>query len=226
MADKGTKKNWFVRHKVITAILALIVLIVLVNSTSDKKSTGSKDKATSSSSSSTDKAAAPAETFAFDDGKHEVGKDIKAGTYRTKGGDGSNFGCYWARLSGFSGELDEIIANNGSYTNGSQVITIADTDKGFETRGCGKWYAELDQVTKSKTTFGDGMLIMGTDIEPGTYKNSGAKDQYSCYWVRLNGFSGKFEDIITNEIGGNTIVTIAATDKGFSSSGCGTWVKQ
>lgn len=40
-----------------------------------------------------------------------VGEDIKAGTYKIVGSDGS-FGCYWARLKNASGEFDAIIAKN------------------------------------------------------------------------------------------------------------------
>lgn len=221
---KETKKNWFLRHKILSALIGLVLLVVAVNAGSGSKPKTDTAKDTPATAANSEQS--KQQDFAFDDGKHEVGKDIKAGTYRTKGGDGSSFGCYWSRLNSFSGELEAIIANNGSYNNGSQVVTIAETDKGFETRGCGKWYAELTQITSSKTTFGDGMVIVGTDIDPGTYKNSGVKDEYSCYWARLKDFSGTLGGIISNEIGSNTIVTIDPSDTGFSSTGCGTWVKQ
>ena len=39
-------------------------------------------------------------------GIYLVGDDIKPGTYRSEGSR-----CYWARLSGTSGELEHIIAN-------------------------------------------------------------------------------------------------------------------
>lgn len=208
--------------------LGILILFGIIAAFSSGSEISSTQQASNSTTESTTPAPAnkePEEVFAFSDGKHEVGKDIQPGTYRTKGG-GSSFGCYWARLKGFSGELGDIIANNGSYDKGSQVITISATDKGFETRGCGKWYAELMQVTSSKTSFGDGMFIVGTDIEPGTYKSSGSGTDYSCYWARLKGFSGELGDIVANEISGNTRVTIATSDKGFSSTGCGTWQKQ
>lgn len=48
----------------------------------------------------------------------------------------------------------------------------------------------------------------------------------SCYWERLKGFSGAFEDIITNGIGNmNPSVTIASSDPGLSDGPCGTWPK-
>ena len=45
-----------------------------------------------------------------------------------------------------------------------------------------------------------------------------------CYWERLRGFSGSFDDIIANDITNvSAIVTVSPTDKGFHTSGCGTW---
>ncbi len=72
------------------------------------------------------------------------------------------------------------------------------------------------------TAFGDGTFFVGTEIEPGTYKNTGAGD---CYWERLRGFGNTLHDIITNNMAGpsQSIVTISPTDKGFSSENCGTW---
>lgn len=65
------------------------------------------------------------------DGVYLVGSDIKAGTYKTAGGDT----CYWARLSDLSGNG---IINNG-VGSGQQVVTVSASDKAFETRGCGVW---------------------------------------------------------------------------------------
>lgn len=63
-----------------------------------------------------------------------VGEDIEPGTYR---GDGSSGTCYWARLSGTSGDFDELIANG--LPEGPTVVTIAESDVAFETQGCADW---------------------------------------------------------------------------------------
>ena len=68
----------------------------------------------------------------FGDGIFIVGKEVKPGTYRSRGG-GS---CYWARLSGFGGS--DIIVNGGF--NRNQIVTISSSDRGFESRSCGTWY--------------------------------------------------------------------------------------
>src|SRR5215217_7541608 len=75
----------------------------------------------------------------------------------------------------------------------------------------------------SHPNFSDGTYQVGTDIQPGTYRNSGGRN---CYWERLRGFDGGMNAIIANGGSNNpSIVTIAPTDAGFQSQGCGTWTK-
>lgn len=160
-----------------------------------------------------------APTFAtFTDGTFQVGSDIQPGTYRTQI---SSSGCYYARLKGFGGTTDDILANN--LTDYPAIVTILPSDKGFESQNCGTWTADLSQITTSKTAFDDGMFLVGTDIAPGTYKNTASQ---SCYYARLHGFSNSTDDIIANNLTNNVaIVTIYASDKGFESHNCGTWTK-
>lgn len=63
-----------------------------------------------------------------------VGEDITSGTYSTEGGSGL---CYWARLSGLSGEFSDIITNG--IPDGQTYVTIAESDVAFETTSCGTW---------------------------------------------------------------------------------------
>jgi hypothetical protein len=80
-------------------------------------------------------------------------------------------------------------------------------------------------------SFGDGTYEVGTNagmVPPGKYRTTVPTDSFGCYWERLKGLSGQFDDIITNDIaqaGTPVIVTIASSDKGFKSTGCGTWTK-
>lgn len=68
----------------------------------------------------------------------------------------------------------------------------------------------------------DGTWIVGTEVQPGTYRNSGIGS--GCYWERLSGFSGTSEDRIANGFSDDQqIVTIDPSDAGFLSDGCGTW---
>ena len=78
---------------------------------------------------------APASATAqFGDGTWLVGSDIQAGTYRTSNPSGS---CYWARLSGLGGELDDIIAND--FTDDPAIVEIKLSDKAFDANDCGTW---------------------------------------------------------------------------------------
>jgi hypothetical protein len=157
----------------------------------------------------------------FGDGDQIVGADIRPGTYRTR--EAAFFGCYWERLKGFSGGLDDIIANGTG--SGYFVVTIERSDAGFSSRGCGEWSADLSRVKKPGDPITeDGTYIVGVDVAPGTWRSRGG-DGVGCYAARLRGFGGTLDQIISNDVssGGGLIVTIAASDKGFESTGCGRW---
>jgi hypothetical protein len=149
-------------------------------------------------------------------GTHRVGSDVQAGTYRTRTGSPN---CYWARLSGLGGSKAEIIAND--YDPAPVVVTIASTDKGFQTSGCAPWTSDLSAITSSRTSFGDGEFIVPTDVVPGVYQAPGGAD---CYWARLKGFGGTLSDLISHDTPqGRVAMTIATVDRGFKSAACGTW---
>ena len=48
-----------------------------------------------------------------------------------------------------------------------------------------------------------------------------------CYAARLSGFGGTIDEVISNDVStdGGLIITIGAGDRGFETSGCGTWTK-
>jgi len=72
----------------------------------------------------------------FGPGTWRVGTEIQPGTYRALG-DGSTSTCYWERLSGFGGTIDDIIANGGG--SAPVVVTIEPSDAGFHSARCGAW---------------------------------------------------------------------------------------
>jgi hypothetical protein len=77
----------------------------------------------------------PPPATAFTDGTYRVGTDIQAGTYQSTATTPD--ACYWARLSGFGGTLDEII---GNYSGSSPtIVTIEPSDAGFSSSDCGGW---------------------------------------------------------------------------------------
>lgn len=72
-------------------------------------------------------------------------------------------------------------------------------------------------------TFGNGTFLVGTDIQPGTYRSDAPS---GCYWERLSGLSGEFGDIIANHFSdsaGQVLVDIGPNDVAFVSQNCGTW---
>ena len=200
------------------AVLATIVVILVIVSATSKKTSNVGGSAAPSGSPASAARSTP-EPPGFGDGTWKVGPDIRPGTYRAASPSDN---CYWERLKGFSGSLDDTLANDN--TDAPAVVTIAASDAGFKTDGCGRWTNQLVRITTSTTSFGAGTYIVGLDISPGTYRNSGGE---SCYWARLKGFSGSLDDTLANDnVSTPTVVTIAPTDRGFSSNGCGTWTKQ
>jgi hypothetical protein len=147
---------------------------------------------------------------------YRVGVDLPPGIYRSSGGAT----CYWARLSGFGGSLDEIIAND--MPTGPPIVDVKSTDVGFETDDCGSWQPVAQTYPGTPwTSFVDGTYVVGKHIAPGTYQSSGGS---FCYWERESGFGGTLDDIIANGLtSGPTIVTTSPSDTGFYTVGCGTW---
>lgn len=76
---------------------------------------------------------------ALTSGVYVVGEDVKPGTYRTDGPPEDSMApmCYWARLAGTSGELDDIIANGN--IEGSSVLTVESSDTALELTGDCEW---------------------------------------------------------------------------------------
>ncbi|WP_157930610.1 hypothetical protein [Glycomyces xiaoerkulensis] len=163
----------------------------------------------------------------------EVGADIEAGTYvTTPPGDGAFDGCYVARLSGFSGEFEDIIANANIDGGGRGRITIDESDTGVEFTGDCTWQlAGEDNLADPGAEVGRGVWEVGTEVEPGTYVTQAEEDGAfdGCYVARLSGFSAEFEDIIANENidgGAQGRITIDESDTGVEFSGECVWTLQ
>ncbi|MBR8740789.1 hypothetical protein DSY14_03455 [Nocardiopsis sp. MG754419] len=72
-------------------------------------------------------------------GVHQVGSDISPGVYTTDGPDPDSIMpmCYYARLSGLSGELDDIITNNN--IEGPGTVEVSEGDAALELSGGCEW---------------------------------------------------------------------------------------
>lgn len=75
--------------------------------------------------------------------------------------------------------------------------------------------------------YDEGVLLVPTEVKPGTYRATVPAGGH-CYWARLKGTSGSFDEIIANGNGGpgsKVTVTVKASDKALEQHGCGTWTK-
>lgn len=81
-------------------------------------------------------------------------------------------------------------------------------------------------TTAPADTIGQGTHVVGTDIQPGTYKTTGPAGSSPCYWARLSDTSGEGDAIIANDLSdGPSTVTIKKTDGAFETSRCSLWTK-
>lgn len=151
-------------------------------------------------------------------GTYIVGLDVAAGIWRAAD---VGYGCYWERLGGFSGEIDDLIAND--LGTGPHVVEIRSTDAGFSSSDCSTWRLATEAVRESSTApLGAGTYIVGLDVAAGAWRAADAGED--CYWARLARFSGESDDIIAEDVGaGPHAVEIDPTDAGFYSSDCGSW---
>lgn len=163
----------------------------------------------------------------FGDGTWLVPADVKPGNYVTVVPDDSS-GCYWQRSKNAEGDFDSINANDNVAAGGHVVVTIRKTDKSFKSNDCGDWNTAPATGPKANS-FGEGTWAVNIDIAPGTYAVTVPDDSSGCYWERMRNLAGGFDAILANDnvdAGARATATIKSSDKGFKSSGCGTWKRR
>lgn len=92
----------------------------------------------------------------------------------------------------------------------------------------GEPFMTVDWAVPANSTILDGTWRVGPHIEPGLYRAIPPDEGLfsGCYWARLRGLTGNFDEIIANDNTQNpTYVRILDTDTAFESEGCGTWSK-
>lgn len=162
----------------------------------------------------------PGPRTTFGAGKYLVGSDIASGRYFSDPADG----CYWERLSGLGGSLDDIIANEFVGFNASQwVVDIWNSDKAFSTDSdCSTWFQSPRRGHEANIS--PGVWLVGSQVSPGLYR---ANVSSGCYWERMRDFTGTLDGIIDNDFIGSAgpqLVEIRSGDVGFYNDGdCGTW---
>jgi hypothetical protein len=151
-----------------------------------------------------------------------VNSSIPPGRYVA---ENAQSGCYWERLSGLGGTLDEIIANDYQGFTGRAIVDIRASDLAFKFKAnCGPFKSYVAPAAPPATSIPPGAHVVGAHIQSGTYATQAA---YGCYWERVTSFDGTTASIIANDFvstAGVQYVTISSTDTGFvSDADCGTW---
>ena len=153
-------------------------------------------------------------------GTWRVGSEVVPGRYYTN----PTSGCYFERLSGFSGSLDDLIANEFvGFDAGQWIVDISSSDVGFSTDSqCGRW--RLERQIGLRASIAPGVWEVGSQITPGRYRTNASE---GCYWERLSAFGADLASINANDYlshAGQQIVDILPSDVGFESDEeCGTW---
>ena len=153
-------------------------------------------------------------------GTHLVGEGIAPGIYTGRAGQGIFESCYWGRLSGLSGTLDDLIANDNSV--GLYYVEVKETDVALETACV---LIELDRAEipadSNPAQIDPGTYLVGRDIQPGLYRGQAGTDILdSCYWGRLSNVSGELDGLLANDNAtGQYFVEVAGTDFALTT-GC------
>lgn len=219
------------RTKVLAGLGTAIALVTLsacsgADSTADKGADAAASKPAQAGSAPAPDAG-KAKSSIKGSGTFQVGSDVQPGLYRSTGNtaDGN---CYWERLKDDKDEPESVLDNDNVV--GSSYVAIAATDKIFKTDGCKGWELVDPKATgtpKAEISGKGGMLKVGVDVAPGTYKSAGStEDGSGCYWERAKDASGTVDSTIANENPeGQAVVTIAAGDAFFKTVDCQDWKK-
>ncbi len=205
-------------HKPLVPLVAAVLAVVVSGSGCSGSNPGGTNKPASDTS--------PAPTRAdgqIGEGTWVVGKDIQPGVYEGVVPADSS-GCYWERDKNADGNADSIIDNDTLDPGAHVLVQIAAGDYSFESDGCGT-LTVYQAPAHPASSMGEGRFLVGKDIEAGTYRAVVPTDSPGCSWERLNSLTGGFASIIDNddvEPGDHVVITVQASDKVVSVSGCGT----
>ncbi len=160
----------------------------------------------------------PGTPFFFEDGVHEVGVDIPAGTYRNVD---SADGCIWERTTAGGA----VIASNVSLD--IQIVTIEETDGFFESTNCVLWDSDLTpRRFDTRLPFENGYYLVPLEVAEGVWRSVPQVD--TCTWELLEGFTGEPADVAASGSGDGPTSVLIDLDTfpdviGFNSEGCELW---
>ncbi|MEJ1087262.1 hypothetical protein WDU99_02900 [Microbacterium sp. Mu-80] len=116
-----------------------------------------------------------------------------------------------------AGEQDEVITD---YTD--KLAELSENEAALREREEAVTAKEEKIAVVEASSFSSGMLIVGADVAPGTYRTSEAND---CYYAWMSSTSADADIIDNNIISGTATVTLKKGDVFESSTRCGTWTK-
>jgi len=153
-------------------------------------------------------------------GTYKVGTQVAAGTYVAY----AKAGCYWERRSSSGSAFSGVIANDYVDYSGQVIVTISKSDKYFRTDAeCGSW-TRYTKLGAAKTSAKNGTYVVGDQLKPGTYTATNTSG-VACSWKIVSGFNGRLSDVVESAYSRSRTNTVRfrSGDKGFYTSGCGTW---
>jgi hypothetical protein len=153
-----------------------------------------------------------------------VGQDIQPGRYLA-----TPFApfCYWERVSGLGGTIDEVIVND-VLASEHLIVDVAPTDAGLRFQGCEDWQPYTPSPTPD-TSLGDGDWLVGSDVAPGSYRtrNDFASGPQPCACERASGFTHEVDEIVERGFPPEGTTTVELHDgERLSSDSCGYWFLQ
>ena len=159
----------------------------------------------------------------FGAGTWRVNSDIQPGRYFANPARG----CYWERLSGLSGALSDIIANEALlFDSGQEIVDVAASDLAFAPDDdCGTW-RQTPFPAPAVGTITPGRWLVGAQVPAGTYV---ATVPRGCYYEGVRSFGGTLNEIIANHFSSvpeRITLTIGSSVVGFyTDDDCGTWMR-
>lgn len=138
--------------------------------------------------------------------------------------------CLVRRLSDVTNPDDSTIQQEAWGSGEQGIIFVQETDVAFENDSdCGRWelvdlFGDV-QPLRPDDPFPDGTLLVGVDVQPGTYRMTVTEG--FCLVQRLAGFTGADGELIQQEAWGEGeqgFIEIAPTDLAFRNDpDCGEW---
>lgn len=208
---KVDKKNFFMRHKILTTIFVLIILGSVISSMgkdkdkttpsteNTKKTETVKEETKVTTKPEVTKAAEP-EVTKYSDGKYLVGKDIQSGLYKVTLTDSMTKMGYVERSKDINMEVDSIIAN--IILTGNGYVEILDSDVAVKLQGVEINPIDIKKLKPDiKEEVSDGIYLINYDLKPGTYKVEVTDTTTKIGYVqRSKSVAMGMDDIIANEI--------------------------